>query len=210
MTFQDILPHLELGLFCRRRSDLNYYYFIYDGKNYNYQVGLEPENGKPALGNGYRISSKPVVVNGYCGYTLDDWEPNELDMSVSDWEVPAVDLLLPEVVMEKQEVAPVEIKRLDTSKPISKRLPRQREPKSNIDFDVALLHLKKGGITEVPTYEQGDILAVQYQLFNNITLMTRNRLYDKAYDAWVPYKWHSKDFACIDYRLLKAKDKNDS
>ena len=210
MTFKYILEHLELGLFCRRRSDLNYYYFIYDGKNYNYQVGLEPENGKPALGHGYRISSKPVVVNGFCGYTLDEWEPSELDMIMSDWEVPAVDLLLPEVVMEEQAVAPIVVKQLDTSKPLLKRPPRQREPASNIDFDVALLHLKHGGIIEVPVYNEGDVLANQYQLFNNVTLMTRKRLYDKAYDPWVSHEWQPNDFACIDYRLLKAKDKNDS
>lgn len=210
MTFEDIVAPLELGLFCRRKSEPNYYYFIYDGKNYNRQVGLEPENGKPAIGVGYRISSQPVVVNGFCGYTLDEWEPSPFDAIQTDWEVPAIDMVLPTVVMEEQRTEPRQLKKLETRSPIAKRPPRQVEPKSMIDFDTTLLHLKHGGIAEVPVYDDDDVLAVQFQLFNNLTLMTRKRLYDKRVSAWVGHEWTMENYVCTDYRLLKAKDKNDS
>ena len=210
MTIEDILIPLELGLFCRRKSEPEYYYFVYDGKNYNRQVGLAPEGGRPELGKGYKISAYPVLLDGYNGYSLEDWEPSVLDALQIDWEVPAIDMVLPDAPVETQVEEKKQLKRLDVSKPILKRPERQVEPDSGIDFDTSLIHIKHGGIIEEPIYGDGDVLAKQYYLFNLQTLMTRDRLYDKKYTPWVAYTWVDSDFTCMNYRLLAAKDRNDT
>ena len=209
MTLDDITVFLNLGFFCRVKSQPDYYYFIYDGKNYEWQTGLQPENGKPSIGKAYKISAKPIIINGFNGYSLEEWKPSFSDFKSVDWEVPQMDIL-EEDAASVEEQTTKEFKPLDVRTPIKKRPPRIVEEPSEIDFDTALIHMRNQGLVEVPIYEESETLAKQFYLFDLSVLMTRDRLYDKKYTSWVGYTWQAGDYLCTDYRLLKAKDKNDS
>ncbi len=209
MTFEEITVFLELGFFCRRKSQPSHYYFIYDGKNYEWQTGLRPENGKPIRGKAYRISAKPVIINGYNGYSLEEWEASFQDFNGIDWEVPQMDILEEDIVANEEQTTK-DFKPLEVRTPIKKRPPRTIEEPTGIDFDTALIHMRNQGLVEVPIYEESETLAKQFYLFDLSVLMTRDRLHDKKYTSWVGYTWQPNDYLCTDYRLLKAKDKNDS